>query len=65
MFVDDIKNQNEYFLDKLVFLNYGMLLRNTDAQTLQEGLRTWLFANFQGDKTFIFRHFKVTECPID
>lgn len=46
MFVDDIKNQNEAFFDKPVFLNYELLLRNTEVQTSQKGLETWLFANF-------------------
>lgn len=40
MFVDDIKNQNEDFFDKPVFINYEMLLRNTKVQTPQEGLGT-------------------------
>lgn len=46
MFVDDNKNQNEDFFDKPVFLNYEMLLRNTEVQTSQEGPETRLFANF-------------------
>lgn len=46
MLVDYIKNQNEDFFNKPVFLNYEMLLRNTEVQTSQEGLETRLFANF-------------------